>query len=218
MKKLFLVVVLVSAVVFGAFAQSGVIRELSGDVELKPAGASSFTAAKTGDTVARDTIVSTGFKSTAIITIGSSTITVRPLTRLSLSEIQSSSGAENVNVNLQTGKVRVDVKPPAGTKTNFTIQSPAATASVRGTSFEFDTVNLTVNEGTVSFGGVSGAPAAMVQAGESSFIRADGHAASPAEISAAALLPPMPVGADTSVETSSSPAHPTGEITILPQY
>jgi hypothetical protein len=47
----------------------------------------------------------------------------------------------------------VDVNPPAGTKASLSVNSPTATASVRGTSFEFDTRNLRVNSGTVHFMG-----------------------------------------------------------------
>jgi len=216
MKKMFLVFVLLSAIVAAGFAQSGVISELSGEVELKPVGAAAFTAARAGDTVARDTIVSTGFRSTAVITIGSATISVRPLTRLSLAEIQSSSGTENLNVSLQTGRVRVDVSPPAGTRANMTIQSPGATASVRGTSFEFDTVNLNVLEGKVMFGSTTSGLTTMVQGGESSFVGTDGQPANPAEVTTAALLPSAPVGSETPAPIISSP--PTGGIDINLDY
>jgi len=220
MKKMLFVFVLLSAIVFAGFAQSGVISEISGEVELKPSGAAAFTAAKNGDTIARDTIVSTGFRSTAVLTIGSSTITVRPLTRLSLAEIQSASGTENLNVSLQTGRVRVDVSPPAGTRANMTIQSPGATASVRGTSFEFDTVNLSVLEGKVMFGSTSSGLTTMVQGGESSFVGADGQPANPAEVTTAALLPSAPVGSESSAGTQAAPttSTPTGDIGIDLDY
>jgi hypothetical protein len=169
MKKTLAFLLMLGAVVYGISAQSGEIRELTGEVSVKAAGKTAFTAAKAGDKIAQDTIVSTGFKSTAVIAVGSSVITVRPLTRLSLAEIQSSAGTETLNVSLQTGRVRVDVKPPAGTRANTTVQGPSATASVRGTSFEFDTVKLTVNEGTVAFSGASG-PISMVNAGKTSSI------------------------------------------------
>ena len=219
MKKTFFVVLLSAAIAAGVFGQNGVIRELTGEVEIKRSGASSFTAARAGDTIARDTIVSTGFRSTAVIIVGSSTITVRPLTRLSLAEIQSASGTEDINVNLQTGRVRVNVDPPAGTRANFTIQSPNASASVRGTSFEFDTVSLSVSEGSVSFDSVSGAPAVMVQVGESSFIGTDGNAVSPAEVSAASLLPPAPLGADSApVESPVITSSSSGQVTFTPEW
>jgi hypothetical protein len=172
MKRTFVFMLMLFAIVYGASALDGVIRELTGDVEIKSAGKSAFVTARAGDKVAQDTIISTGFKSTAVIEVGSSVITVRPLTRLSLSEIQSSSGTETTSVGLQTGRVRVDVKPPAGTKANFTVQGPNATASVRGTSFEFDTVKIAVNEGTVAFSGTSG-PKSLVKAGGSLSIEED---------------------------------------------
>jgi len=183
MKKVLLFLPLLTITVLCAFSQNakqmtGVIRELSGEVELKSAGNSAFVKAKAGDTVAADTVISTGFKSTAIIEIGSSSITVRPLTRLSLAEIQSISDTETLNVKLQTGRVRVDVKPPAGTKANSTVQGPDATASVRGTSFEFDTFNLKVYEGAVAFQGRKGM-SILIPAGMSSSIDADNKAIDP---------------------------------------
>ncbi|MDR2730531.1 MAG: FecR domain-containing protein [Treponema sp.] len=52
-----------------------------------------------------------------------------------MTEIQNLTELETLNVNLQTGRVRVDVKPPAGTKASTTVKGPEATASVRGTIF-----------------------------------------------------------------------------------
>jgi len=213
MKKAILMAFLLTAGGLCAFSQNGVLREITGNVEIKAAGSSSFTAARTGAVIARDTIVSTGFNSTAVIEIGSSLITVRPLTRLSLSEIQSSSNTENVNVSLQTGRVRVDVNPPAGTRTNLTVQSTVASASVRGTSFEFDTYNLSVNEGRVSFGGNNG-PSVMVNAGNNTFVGTDGAPVNPAAVAASSLVPSSPVGApsaETIVQSASVYDIPSGD-------
>jgi len=209
MKKVICIAAVLCAILSGVFAQgTGVIKELTGEVELKPAGTNAFVPAHVGSEVAQNTVVSTGFKGTAIITVGSSTITVRPLTRLSLSELQVSSGAENLNMNLQAGRVRVDVKPPEGTKTNFTVQSPSATASVRGTSFEFDTHNLNVIEGTVSFQGLRGA-ARPVSAGFRSNLDRDGATADQSDISKSNVMPPPPAGIDSAGGGKSAPI-PTG--------
>lgn len=200
MKKFALLIILFCTGVC-LFAQSGVIRELTGEVSLKAAGTSEFRPASAGDAVDADTIVSTGFKSTALIAVGSSIIAVRPLTRLSLSELQSAAGTETVNVNLQAGRVKIDVKPPAGTRANFTVRGPTATASVRGTSFEFDTINLTVSEGTVNFQGSSGT-AVPVSAGASSDVGSvDGKASDP---NTASLLPPAPEGASDITDAPSA--------------
>jgi hypothetical protein len=205
MKKIIVLVILTVALVTCIFAQNGVIREITGEVEIRPVGASAFVPVSVGTAVNLDTIISTGFRSTAVIAIGSSTITVRPLTRLSLAEIQNIDNTENVNINLQAGRIRVDVKPPAGTRANFTVQSPSATASVRGTSFEFDTVNLSVHEGRVVFGGNAG-PATVVNSGFFTFVGPEGTAENPVGVTSATTLPSTPVGTP---ETTVQPAPPT---------
>jgi hypothetical protein len=101
-------------------------------------------------------MISTGFRSTALIALENSTLTVRPLTRLSLEELQNIQGNETVGINLHTGRVRAEVSPPAAGKTTFTIRSPTATASVRGTAFDFDGMNLSVDEGQVHVAGKDG--------------------------------------------------------------
>jgi len=204
MKRTVLTVLLISMfAVLSVYSQSGTIRELSGEVELKPAGASAYTPAKAGSLVAQDTIVSTGFKSTAIIEVGSNVITVRPLTRLSLSEIQSSANAESLNINLQAGRIKVDVKPPAGTKANTVVQSPSATASVRGTSFEMDTKNLAVSEGRVAWGGSDGIKVS-VNSGNTSTITSEGKTVSPVEVTKSGVLPSNPIGSNVSGKSNSA--------------
>ena len=178
MKRIIFTVFFITLVVCGAFCQNGVIRELTGEVELKRVGSSSFVPASAGDAVSSNTVISTGFRSTAIVAIGSSVITVRPLTRLTLAEIQSSENAENVNVNLQSGRVRVEVKPPAGTRTNLSVQSPSATASVRGTTFEMDTRNLKGIEGKILLSGFCGV-GVLVTGGNSSSANIDGTVSNP---------------------------------------
>jgi len=183
-----------------AYAQSGVVKELTGTVELKKPGAANFVPAKAGDSVTRDTVVSTGFKSSTTITVGSSTIVVRPLTRLTLAELSAGEGTETTNVSLQTGRVRVDVNPPAGTKADITVRGPSATASVRGTGFDFDTRNLTVRHGKVAFQGNKGG-VQLVGAGSSSTVDTSGKAADPIVTTTASLTPPPP----TAGAASSTP-------------
>ena len=179
------------------FAQQAILRDLSGTVELKFAGSSVWETARKGQSLAEDTIISTGFKSTALIQAGSSLITVRPLTRMILSELRSAAGTETINVGLQTGRVRVDVKPPAGTKTTMSVSGPIATASVRGTVFEFDTINLIVSEGTVEFLSGTSVTSVLIDAGRSSFAdEQTGRAALPEETALAELKPELPIGTE----------------------
>ena len=194
MKKIFVLMALILCCAIAVSAQSGVIKELSGIVELKNPGAADFVSARAGDTVTQDTIVSTGFKSTALLSVGSSSIMVRPLTRLSLAELSAVTGTETINVNLRTGRVRVDVNPPAGTRTNMTVRGPSATASVRGTGFDFDTRNLSVSHGKVAFKGNKGGTM-IVGAGSTSKVGDSGKAADPIETTTVGLVPSSPAGA-----------------------
>jgi hypothetical protein len=204
MKKTIFALILAAVFAVSVFAQSGKVSDMYGTVELKPAGASAFVPAKPGDAVSKDTVVSTGYKSGATLVVGSSTIQVKALTRLSLAELAQEQNVEKINVSLQAGRVRVDVKPPAGTKTDFTVKSPSATASVRGTGFDFDTKNLSVSNGTVAYAGTRGA-SILVSAGSDSYAdAATGKAADPIETGAAALLPPPPPGSDAAVSAPSS--------------
>ncbi|MDR2663210.1 MAG: FecR family protein [Treponema sp.] len=203
MKTLFLSKTAWLAVLFCVLALSGlsaqssrsVIREVRGTVEIKRPGSSAWAPAAPGQELTGDTQISTGFKSSALISLGNSTLTVQPLTRLSLEEIRAAAEAEQVNVRLQAGRIRVNVKPPAEGTVNFTVRSPTATASVRGTAFEFDTVNLRVDEGTVRFSG-GGAVTVYVRAGETGAPDpVTGKTAAPVE-TAAALAPPPPAGVE----------------------
>jgi hypothetical protein len=155
MKKIFVgILILLGAFVY---AQEASIREISGTVEVKAPGASSaWRAARIGERISKDTLISTGFKSTALIDLGNSTLTVRPLTRLSLEGLQNAQNNESVGLYLETGRVRAEVNPPSGGKIDFSIRTPMVTASVRGTAFDFDGVNLNVEEGHVYFTGGDG--------------------------------------------------------------
>jgi hypothetical protein len=147
---------LISAALLGAQTAprtAAVIREVSGTVETKAPGAAAWRAAAVGQELDTASLISTGFRSTALVRIGNSTVMVQPLTRLSVEEIAEGQNGDMVTLNLRTGRIRADVKPPAGRAIEFSVRSPTATASVRGTVFEFDGLHLNVEEGRVHLGG-----------------------------------------------------------------
>lgn len=180
-----------------AEALQAVIRDFAGTVEVKLPSSDTWESAQRGQTLSGDTTISTGFKSTALIEIGSSLLTVRPLTRLTITELSQNQNTEKVDLNLQTGRLRAEVNPPVETGVDFTVRSSSATASVRGTVFEFDTFRLRVREGTVEFSGGSGSPV-LIDAGGSAITGERGGRpvysppADPAE-----LRPDPPVASET---------------------
>jgi hypothetical protein len=195
--KVLVTVVLLTAGITWAQSPRAVIRELRGTVETRAPGSAEWRTAAAGEELEGETMVSTGFKSAAVIALGDSLVQVRPLTRLSLGELAAAAGTEKVEIRLRAGRIRADVKAPAaGGRTEFTVRSPVATASVRGTVFDFDTVNLRVGEGTVSFSGADNT-VVYVGAGQSSALdSASGGRAAAAMETAAAQSPPPPAGVD----------------------
>jgi hypothetical protein len=176
-------------------AQEAYIREFSGTVEVQAPGAPVWTAAETGQRITGDTRISTGFKSTASIALGNSTLIVRPLTRLSLEELRTTQGNEEVRLYLQSGRIRANVNPPAGGKTDFTVRSPTVTASVRGTSFDLDGVNLQVDEGQVHATGADGAGVYVGAGHRTASDPETGKVAGGMETAREELSPPLPAGA-----------------------
>ncbi len=183
----------------GLGAQEAVIRSVTGTVEYQiPGGA--WKPAAAGTKLNANSVVSTAFKSTAVVTLGNSTLTVKPLTRLTLEEIARREGSESVSLYLLAGRVKAEVKAPAGSKMQFKIKSPTATASVRGTSWDFDGINTTVLNGQVFLEGSGGGPGILIGAGEVSFIDENGNASAPVSLAAlAAGLPDLPPGIDQSL-------------------
>jgi len=208
MKKLLFVTFFILASLY-AYSQDAFIDQLTGTVEIKQPKENSFKAAAKGEKIFQETVISTSFKSFAIVKIGSTTITIRPLTTLSLTEIQKQEEVETLNVNLQAGRVRVDVKPPAGAKAAATLTSPSSVASVRGTSFELDTHNLYVKEGAVNFIGNKG-QSVIVRAGENSRVDHSEKVTTPRNERNINLMPPNPVGVSV-VDISASGVNTQGK-------
>jgi hypothetical protein len=191
----------------------GYIRDFTGTVEIKPAGAAAFSPAQVGQRIYKDTVISTGFKSTALVALGNSTVVVRALTRFTLEQIQSQE-KESAELYLQSGRVRVEVRPPVGGRTaSFTVRSPIATASVRGTTFEFDGVNLTVDEGRVHVTG-GDSSAVYVGAGHRALSNPQtGRTAGAAEMVREELSPPAaaPAAEIMTGPTAGTMTGPTGQ-------
>ena len=161
MRRLVQLVIAIGIILFTVqitSAQEALIRELAGTVELLRPDSEIWEMASAGQVLAVDTVISTGFRSTVLLAVGNSLISVRPLTRLSISELSRLQDTEKVELNLTSGRIRAEVIIQEESKTDFTIRSAYATSSVRGTDFEFDTINLSVSEGTVEFTGLNGFP------------------------------------------------------------
>jgi ferric-dicitrate binding protein FerR (iron transport regulator) len=186
-------------------------------VEIQDGGSTEWRAAAPGDTVGKNAVISTGFRSTALIALGDSRLSVRPLTRLRLEELVRRDTAEEVSLRLRTGRVRADVRPPVGGRTDFTVRSPIATASVRGTSFEFDTRHLYVNDGRVLLEGGNG-QTVYVDKGQRSYVdESEQRVIPPFEAEAALLTSTLAELTNTGSDTGGyAPVITVSEVNLSP--
>jgi hypothetical protein len=203
--KAFMISMMLIIIGSAAFAQNAVLREFVGKVETKAPGSTAWVPAVTGQRLSNTTVISTGFKSTAAIVIGNSVIIVRPLTRLTLEELRQSAGTEQINLNLQTGRIRAEVSPPPGGKIDFRVRAPIATASVRGTSFEFDGTWLSVNEGRVRLTGGDGTSVYVSTGHQTATDPATGKTPGTLETIKEDLTPALPAGTEDTTSTADPP-------------
>lgn len=129
------------------FALDGTVMSVKGKVEIQKG--STWKALAKGDVVKKGDVISSGFKSEAVIKLGESTLTLKPLSRLTLEQLADIGGNHKTQVYLDVGSIKANVKATKDRKVGFTVKSPVATASVRGTDFEMSRKRLRVNSGDV---------------------------------------------------------------------
>ena len=148
-KKGMLVLMIMLFTAWNVIAQEARITHINGTVEIRPAGEREWRPASVGMVVGKNTVISTGIRSRALLSLGASTVTVEPVTMLTLEELIQRDGSEEAVMHLRTGRIRADVSPPSGLRAEFSVTSPTATASVRGTSFTFNGRRLTTDRKSV---------------------------------------------------------------------
>ncbi len=156
---LFLITTLLSAEVV-------TIQSISGKVEIQEPGASWRTAVN-GMDLPMNTKISTGFGSEAKVEMDNATITVKPLTRMTVQELVTTEDTTTTKLFLGAGRIRADVRRSGSLVNDFQVRSPVATAAVRGTSFTFDGLRLEVLEGSVDFTGSKGTKVNVPAGGKS---------------------------------------------------
>jgi hypothetical protein len=135
------------AVTYPAFALDGQVVAVSGKAEYQDASGN-WKTLKAGDPLTAGTMVSTGFKSEATVKLGASILTIKPLTRMTLTQLIEKEDTVTTELYLEVGNVKAEVNSLNSKKNGFTVKSPVATASVRGTVFEIGD-ELIIHQGTV---------------------------------------------------------------------
>ncbi len=161
------------------FAGEALIVQVDGDVELRLNG--EWTPAEPGMTVPLGATLSTGFGATARVSTPGADLEVQPLTRLRIDELIDTPELQRTEGRLEVGRIRGTVDVGAERPPELELRGPIATASVRGTSFEFDGRNLRVLSGSVALSNAQ-LRRVSVSAGESAQTREDGELSSGAAL------------------------------------
>ncbi len=132
-KKCIVIAILFTCCLSSLLAFDAKITAVKGKVEIKQ-GNGTWFAAKTGGTIKKGSMISTGFKSELTLKIDGSVIVVRPLTRLKIEDIAKKEEAVSSEVFVNMGSIKANIKPASTKKVKFKVKTPVATASVRGTS------------------------------------------------------------------------------------
>lgn len=158
MKKLILSFV-VAVLAFSSFAMQATVVSAKGKAEVQ--NGDSWVALKAGDALDQGSVIQTGFKSEVVLKIKESTVTVAPLSRITLQTLAEreglagAQGKDETAIFLDTGSLKSNVQKSNDRRVGFTVRSPVATASVRGTEFAFamkyKSVELNASQGKVAF-------------------------------------------------------------------
>ena len=166
MRRTILFFIFFSLLTFPLFSQTiAVIKEVKGKVEVKATGGS-WQPAKAGMGISKGTVISTGFRSRAVLDLTGSTLYVRQITRMKIEELIQKQKSLNTGLYLMVGRVEAKVKTVEGLNHNFKIRSARSIAAVRGTHFLFSNP-ITVYSGSVAYSNLIG-QSVTVGAGESS--------------------------------------------------
>ncbi len=175
-KKCFILITLVALTSISVYSLSGTVVSVTGKVELQTA--TGWAPLQSGDSVESGLIISTGFRSQAVLQVAGSNIVVNQLTRLTLEQLTETNDSHNSEVFLDLGSIKADVQGAQNKRVGFVVNTPVATASVRGTVFTMSLNRLSVERGLIEYGGRKG-NTVQVPAGNASTVGTSGKAQKP---------------------------------------
>lgn len=112
------------------------VLEVRGDVKHAPLDSDDWQPCKVDEQYPEQTLILTGLRSSLKLQVGAddtyTAVIVEPVTRMLISELYATSDTKRVNIGVGYGQIRAGVAE-GGLKSDFTVTSPVATLSKRGT-------------------------------------------------------------------------------------
>lgn len=171
MKLSFKFLPLLAFTVFAGFSASALEAKfvsIEGKVEILEGGM--WIPVEEGDIIQeRGAVVSTGFKSNAVVSVKGTNFTLGPLTRITIENMVAMENKDSTQIYIDSGSLKANVSSSDGRKVGFKVRSAVATASVRGTEFKVTSSGrLSVTQGLVSFGGPEASSAEVAKSEDNS--------------------------------------------------
>ncbi len=171
-KSIFFILLILLPVFYSFSADVPTVKQIQGKVEIKNSQ-SGWVKAEKGMKISPGALISTGFKSDAVIELDNSEIYIKQLTRMSIENLSRKQNTVNTELNLRLGRIKADVKSSKGLKHDFTVRTPVSTAAVRGTVFNSGLRNIIVENGRISYTNRLG-QSVTIDGGNSSKIKSKG--------------------------------------------
>lgn len=171
MKLSFKFLPLLTFAVFAGFSASALEAKfvsIEGKVEILEGGM--WIPVEEGDIIQeRGAVISTGFKSNAVVSVKGTNFTLGPLTRITIENMVAMENKDSTQIYIDSGSLKANVSSSDGRKVGFKVRSAVATASVRGTEFKVTSSGrLSVTQGLVSFGGPEASSAEVAKSEDNS--------------------------------------------------
>ncbi|MBQ7881851.1 MAG: FecR domain-containing protein [Treponema sp.] len=152
MKKYFILVCVFAFCLSSVIAMDATVLSVKGKAEVQTLG--KWVPLAIGNKLQQGSVIQTGFKSELILKIKNTTVTVSPLSRITLEQLVSKSSSDDTKIFLDAGSLKSNVKRTEDRRVGFTVRSPVATASVRGTVLNvknlYKSTQVTCSEGKVA--------------------------------------------------------------------
>lgn len=155
--KRFISSLILASLALSSFAIEATVVSVSGKAEIQ--NGNEWVELKAGDELKAGSVVQTGFKSNVVLNIKSpnedSTITVAPLSRMTIEQLSQKGDQDNASIYLSSGSLKSNIKKTEDKRVGYQVRTPVATASVRGTEFSvknvFRSVDINTSQGSVAF-------------------------------------------------------------------
>ncbi len=188
------------------------VRSVKGDVSVQKAGQKAFAPAAPGMTLALGDAIATDIDSQAVLGLpAKAEVTVYELSQIKINKMFVSPDASKLQLLLRSGRVETAIPEKSLIRTDFSVKTPVATASIRGSR---EIVAHAVSQGTtVQFLEGHGSTqsnsgrATDVTAGDENAIETDGSLTDAGGIDRRSASPDLlPAGRDNSEKSVSAPA------------